>query len=370
MDTPRKRKRRSRGTLIPWKNEKTGKYEIRFSIRGVRHYRQFGENDKEAQTAAREFYNSFSSSKIEANVKPSLSTCFGIYIEMKQNKISEKSIATVKSYLENKFKPHFTDKPIEDITMLEIERYKNLRLAEKAENGTINRELCVLISVINKCSQLDIIKINPLAGKKVEKLKANQRMEYFEVNEFKRFIEELSKMDTYARMSVPVFQTLLMTCSRLSEILELKRTAANFKTNEISIYQGKTKTTKRQDMLPELSKLLQSLSTNSGYMFTRKDGKPFGDQQIHRIFARGLKAAGITKPLTPHSIRHTACSWLAMAGVPIQKIQAIAGHKNIQSTMVYSHLAPSSLSTALSLLSCDAFPVIDPANQRGLTIVK
>ena len=41
-----------------------------------------------------------------------------------------------------------------------------------------------------------------------------------------------------------------------------------------------------------------------------------------------------------HLLRHTFCSWLAQAGVPLARIQAWAGHSDIRTTMRYSHLAP------------------------------
>jgi hypothetical protein len=41
-----------------------------------------------------------------------------------------------------------------------------------------------------------------------------------------------------------------------------------------------------------------------------------------------------------HSNRHTFCSWLAIAGVPLKTIQELAGHKTIAITAQYAHLCP------------------------------
>ncbi len=43
---------------------------------------------------------------------------------------------------------------------------------------------------------------------------------------------------------------------------------------------------------------------------------------------------------TPHSMRHTAASWLVMAGVDLYRVQALLGHESYVTTMRYSHLAP------------------------------
>lgn len=52
-----------------------------------------------------------------------------------------------------------------------------------------------------------------------------------------------------------------------------------------------------------------------------------------------------------HDLRHTFCSRLAMANVPLETIQVLAGHKTISITAKYAHLAPSTLHTAVELIS-------------------
>ena len=51
-----------------------------------------------------------------------------------------------------------------------------------------------------------------------------------------------------------------------------------------------------------------------------------------------------------HDCRHTFCSRLAMAGVPLKTIQTLAGHKTIAITARYAHLAPNTLHTAVELI--------------------
>jgi integrase len=51
-----------------------------------------------------------------------------------------------------------------------------------------------------------------------------------------------------------------------------------------------------------------------------------------------------------HDCRHTFCSRLAMAGVPLKTIQILAGHKTISITARYAHLAPNTLHTAVELI--------------------
>jgi integrase len=52
-----------------------------------------------------------------------------------------------------------------------------------------------------------------------------------------------------------------------------------------------------------------------------------------------------------HDCRHTFCSSLAMAGVPLKTIQVLAGHKTIAITARYAHLAPNTLHRAVELIT-------------------
>lgn len=55
---------------------------------------------------------------------------------------------------------------------------------------------------------------------------------------------------------------------------------------------------------------------------------------------QGNKSRGKAK-LTTHSLRHTHASWLAIRGLDIVHIKEQLGHKNITTTMRYSHLIPN-----------------------------
>src|SRR5690606_24283306 len=71
--------------------------------------------------------------------------------------------------------------------------------------------------------------------------------------------------------------------------------------------------------------------------------------------AAGLKVTG------PHILRHTFCSHLAMAGVPVTAIRDMAGHKSITVTNRYMHLAPDGDEGALAMRESLRQPEIAPA---------
>jgi len=75
---------------------------------------------------------------------------------------------------------------------------------------------------------------------------------------------------------------------------------------------------------------------------------------------RDIMGLGSCEVFTPHLLRHTFCSRLAKAGIPIQKIAYLAGHTTIRTTMRYSHLSPIDCDGILEILDkTKSIPALD-----------
>ena len=61
---------------------------------------------------------------------------------------------------------------------------------------------------------------------------------------------------------------------------------------------------------------------------------------LRRAFKRAAQHASIIKQVGPHTLRHSFASHLLAAGTDIRTIQTLLGHKNIETTMIYTHIAP------------------------------
>lgn len=88
----------------------------------------------------------------------------------------------------------------------------------------------------------------------------------------------------------------------------------------------------------------------------RKGAGPVSKDALWRTFRLAVKAAGIKRPASPHSLRHSYATRLLESGVEARVVQILLGHANIATTAVYLHLTEptrASLKATLDRLMSD-----------------
>ena len=80
------------------------------------------------------------------------------------------------------------------------------------------------------------------------------------------------------------------------------------------------------------------------------------DQSVQRAMKQALRDAGVVKPATPHTLRHSFATHLLEGGYDIRTVQELLGHSDVKTTMIYTHV-----------LNRGGRGVVSPIDKMGLT---
>jgi site-specific recombinase XerD len=161
------------------------------------------------------------------------------------------------------------------------------------------------------------------------------------------------------------FDVALHTGMRRKEQYELTWGCVDFERKLITIAQSKNGEMRHVPMNKTVAERLHSLyatSSPAGRIFLSSgSGEPLSGP---RHWFEPAVADAKLENFTWHSLRHTFASRLVMADVNLRTVQQLMGHKTLQMTVRYAHLAPDHQLAAVERL-CDT-----PASQRGSTDIR
>ena len=272
---------------------------------------------------------------------------------------SAKTAENYTLYLE-RFVEFTNDITVDKITSEIIRKYRLWLNRLKNDNGdelstiTQNYHLVALRGFLKYLSKRDI---PSLAPNKIELPKISRKqVTFLHYDEVEQLLEQINTDTESGLRDRAIIELLFSSGLRVSELVNLNRDHVNTDKREFMVrgkgqkdrpvfvsenasLQVKSYLQSRADSLPPLfiSYSRNNEVTNSG------DYKRLTSRSIERIVNKYARLAGITKHVSPHTMRHSFATDLLMNGADIRSVQAMLGHSSISTTQVYTHVTDQHL---------------------------
>ncbi|HSX34134.1 MAG TPA: site-specific tyrosine recombinase/integron integrase [Candidatus Saccharimonadales bacterium] len=276
------------------------------------------------------------------------------YLEIEQNR-SQKTIANYDHYLTRLLDFAGDDLKVSDINPELIRKWRlwlnrlGTNVSDELQKTTQNYHLIALRSFLKFCAKRDT---PALPADKVELSRTvRKQVTFLNEDELKRMFDEPDLAKLSGLRDRAILELLFSSGLRVSELVGLDRDHINLKRKEFMV-RGKGQKD-RPIFISEaaafwLQKYMDERQDNTRPLFVRYSGKKSVDLSgnFHRLTARSVQRlvaqyallAGITKHVSPHTLRHSFATDLLMNGADLRSVQAMLGHSNIATTQIYTHV--------------------------------
>lgn len=280
-------------------------------------------------------------------------TDFLEYLEIEQNR-SQRTIRNYDHYL-TRLIDFAGDIKVGDIDPELIRKWRlwlnrlGTNTSDELQKSTQNYHLIALRSFLKFCAKRNI---PVLPADKVELARTTRKQVTFLTEEELSRLLAQPKLDTLPGLRDRAILELLFSSGlRVSELVGLDREHINLKRREFMV-RGKGQKDRpifiSQEAADWLERYLDQRQDTTRPLFVRYSGSKKVDTtgNFHRLTARSVQRmvsryallAGITKHVSPHTLRHSFATDLLMNGADLRSVQALLGHSNISTTQIYTHV--------------------------------
>lgn len=287
-----------------------------------------------------------------------LKTQFLEYIEIEKGR-SLKTVENYDHYLTRFLDFSKNDNPmaITDNSVREFRLWLNRQLAknDKDMKNTLSKKTqnYYLIALRAFLKYLARQEIKSLPAERIELAKVGERsLDLITPEELNRLLNSSNGTDLKDLRDKAILELLFSTGLRVSELCALK-SDINLQSDELSIRGkgGKVRVVFLSDdakkyvraYLSARKDMNDSLFVHVGREVVGKEANSLHKRTVERVVKQHAVKAGISKKVTPHTMRHLFATDLLSNGADIRSVQALLGHSSIVTTQIYTHVTDKHL---------------------------
>ena len=276
---------------------------------------------------------------------------FKLFLEVNRN-LSKHSITSYMTDLE-KYRvflaKKYDVKDICDINTDMIKKYIQTLKKGGFESSSISRKISA-IKAFHKCiskdEEITDVALMIRKPKKEEKLPT-----ILTIEEINMMFNTIKGSEPMALRNRCMLEFLYGSGLRISELLDLKTTNIHLHSKELNVVGkgNKERIVPLSDMsIDAFNKWMSNgkpkLPVKPGnYIFVNKSGDKLTRQGVWKLIKEIAKNAGITKEISPHTLRHSFATHLLNNGFNLRYVQFLLGHKDISTTQIYTHITTDKL---------------------------
>ncbi len=153
-------------------------------------------------------------------------------------------------------------------------------------------------------------------------------------------------------------RTILMTIYagglRVSEVTHLRLADIDSQCQVICVHQGKGRKDRQVMLSPKLLEVLRIYWKSyrpTVWLFPGESPEhPVSSETVLRVCRQAGEAAHLSKPISPHTLRHCFATHLQEEAIDLRRIQILLGHRNLKTTVRYLHVSNLAVRTTVSPL--------------------
>jgi site-specific recombinase XerD len=266
------------------------------------------------------------------------------------------SPATQRSYLSavSKFSRHFGRSP-DHLGLEDVRAFQVHLVATGISWPSLNQIVCALRFFYGVTLGHDAIPERIAYAREPQKLPV-----VLSADEVVRFLEAIPSLKSRTALT-----TVYAAGLRVSEVVLLKISDIDSHRKVIRVEQGKGGKDRYVMLSPQLLRILRSywqLTQPKLWLFPGRDQEhPLVSNVLHAACRSACTAAGLSKEVTVHTLRHSFATHLLESGADVRVIQVLLGHASLASTARYTRVATKTISKTPSPLDRLRLEVVPPS---------
>ena len=240
------------------------------------------------------------------------------------------------------------DLPVNKITRPMVNKMMDILKAEhKNSNAVVNQKMGYLRVVLQEMEEDGFIEMIKMPKPRPTK---NSKVHYLTKDMEEELLDHLL-INRY-REAYDIVCCLIDLGCRVNELLNLEKRFVDFDNNQINFNDRKNDQAVAVPMTDRVQKIMKKCFSY-GARPTEKVFCGVDYAWLNNIWQKARKELGYAKEkyYTLHLCRHTCASRLVQRGVPLLLVKDWLGHEDIQTTMIYAHLAPKALHSVVEVLN-------------------